>query len=76
MLNKEETNMAETNKEKNQVAEEAKPVERDYRQELEVAHKENAEIREQYNQLATSAQKLYQENQTLRASLKAIATLL
>lgn len=68
--------MAETNKEKNQVAEEAKPVERNYEQELENAYKENAEIREKYNQLANSAQKLYQENQTLRASLKAIASLL
>lgn len=70
--------MAETKKQNTvQKNEEAKPVvERDYKQELEAAYKENSEIREQYNQLATNAQKLYQENQTLRASLKAIASLL
>ena len=44
--------------------------------ELEKAHKENSELREQNDQLRNTAQKLYQDNQTLRASLKAVTTLL
>jgi hypothetical protein len=69
--------MAETKKQETvQKNEKAEPVERDLNKELEVAYKENSELREQNNQLREAAQKLFQENQTLRASLKAIASLL
>ena len=46
------------------------------KRELEYASKRIVEIEEQNKQLVSSAQKLYQENQTLRASLKAVASLL
>lgn len=46
------------------------------KQELELAYKRAHELEEQNKDLISSAQKLYQENQTLRASLKAIASLL
>lgn len=46
------------------------------KQELEHMYKRVTDIEEQNKQLVSSAQKLYQENQTLRASLKAVASLL
>lgn len=70
--------MAETKKEKIQAAEESKPVDEltQAKQELEYSYKRIQDLEEQNKQLISSAQKLYQENQTLRASLKAVASLL
>ena len=70
--------MAETKKEKIQTAEESKPVDEltQAKQELEYSYKRIQDLEEQNKQLISSAQKLYQENQTLRASLKAVASLL
>lgn len=70
--------MAETKKEKIQAAEESKPVDEltQAKQELEYSYKRIQDLEEQNKQLISSAQKLYQENQTLKASVKAIASLL
>lgn len=70
--------MADTRKDRVQVAEEKKSVDESIiaKQELELAYKRISELEEQNKNLVSSAQKLYQENQTLRASLKAIASLL
>ena len=46
------------------------------KQELEYTYKRIQDLEEQNKQLISSAQKLYQENQTLRASVKAVASLL
>lgn len=73
MLNKEDTDMAETKKIADQTPADTVEV---LKTELEKAHKENSELREQNDQLRNTAQKLYQDNQTLRASLKAVTTLL
>ena len=78
MLSKGDTDMAETKKEKIQTAEESKPVDEltQAKQELEYSYKRIQDLEEQNKQLISSAQKLYQENQTLRASVKAVASLL
>lgn len=78
MLSKEDIDMAETKKEKIQAAEESKPVDEltQAKQELEYSYKRIQDLEEQNKQLISSAQKLYQENQTLKASVKAIASLL
>ena len=58
--------------------EDAQPVDEltKAKQELEYSYKRIEELEGQNKALISNAQKLYQENQTLRASLKAIASLL
>ena len=81
MLSKEDIDMAETKKKDIEAVESnnrPEPVDELTRakQELEYAYKRIQDLEEQDKQLISSAQKLYQENQTLKASVKAIASLL
>lgn len=73
--------MADTRKKdmvETKAREDAQPVDEltKAKQELEYSYKRIEELEGQNKDLISSAQKLYQENQTLRASLKAIASLL
>lgn len=67
-----------TEKEQSKNKEASKPVDEltQLKTELELAGKENEELRGQNDQLREAVQKLYQENQTLRAAHKAVAALL
>lgn len=81
MLSKEDIDMAETKKKDVAETEEINgptPVDEltQAKQELEYSYKRIADLEEQNKQLISSAQKLYQDNQTLKASVKAIASLL
>lgn len=79
MLSKEDTDMANAKRQEDtQVTVENKPMSdlEKAKQELEYSYKRIEELEEQNKNLVSSAQKLYQENQTLKASLKAVASLL